>query len=129
MAAKTTGTNFTNATGTTKTTIYTAGASGARLLSINAVTSDTFPNDVNLFIQPGGSGTVYNIGGKTVDAQAGDLVASTIPSVNLLDPSQISGILSDGTIQLAASDVVQAAVVAAVTSGKTLTIVVQGSDY
>ncbi len=129
LTPKTAGTNFTNATGTTKTTIYTAGSNGARLLSINAVTSDTFANDVNLFIQPGGSGTVYNIGGKTVAAQAGDLVVSTTPSVNLLDPSQVSGILADGTIQLGASDVVQAAVVAAVTSGKTLSIVVQAGDY
>jgi hypothetical protein len=126
----TTGANLTNATGAgTKVTICTAGSNGARILSINAVTSDTADNDVNLFIQPGGSGTVYNIGGKTVAAGSGDLVASTTPSVNLLDPSQVSGILPDGTIQLAASDVLQAATVAIVTSGKTLSIVTFSGNY
>jgi hypothetical protein len=127
---KTTGANLTNATGAgTKVTICTAGANGARILSINAVTSDTADNDVNLFIQPGGSGTVYNIGGKTVPAGSGDLVASTTPSVDVLDPSQIAGILGDGTLVLGAGDVLQAATVAIVTSGKTLSLITESGDY
>jgi hypothetical protein len=130
LTPKTTGTNFSNATGTTKTTIFTAGSNGSRVLAINATTDDTAANDVNLHLQPGGSGTVFNLGGKRVAIASGNVVASTIASVSLLDASQMPGvILSDGSIQLAASDVLQAGVVAAVTSGKTLTIVIQAIDY
>lgn len=129
LTPKVVGTNFTNATGTTKTTIYTAGANGARVLGIGATTSDTSANDVNLYIQVGGSGTVYNIGGKRVPIASGDAVASTIAAVQLLDTGQIPFLLPDGTLQLGAGDVLQAGVVAAVTSAKTLTIVVQAIDY
>lgn len=129
LTPKTTGTNFTNATGTTVTTICTAGANGARVLTVNATTSDTAANDVNLYVQPGGSGTAFNIGGKRVAIASGNVVASTIPSTNLLDATQIPSLLSDGSLQLAAGDVLQAGVVAAVTSAKTLTIVVQSTDY
>lgn len=130
LTPKTTGTNFVNATGAgTKQTICTAGANGARVLAIGATTSDTAANDVNLFLQPGGSGTVYNIGGKRVPIAAGDAVASTIPATQLLDPTQLPFLLSDGSLELGPSDVLQAATVAVVTSGKTLSILVQSIDY
>lgn len=120
---------FANADSTTKKTLYTAGANGALVLGIGAVTSDTAANDVNLYVQSGGAGTVANIGGKRVPLASGDVVASTIPAVNLLDRAQIPSLLSDGTLQLGPNDVLQAGVVAAVTSGKTLTIVTQAADY
>lgn len=126
---KTQGTNFTNATGTTKTTIFTAGANGARLLSVSAVTSDTAANDVNLYVQVGGSGTVFNLGGKRVPIAAGDVVANTIAGVQLLDVGQFPGLQPDGSLLLGPADVVQAGVVAAVTAAKTLTIFAQGLDY
>lgn len=130
LTPKTVGTDFVNATGTTVTTIYTAGSNGARVIAVNAVTSDTSANNVNLYIQPGGTGTAYNIGGKQVPIASGNVVASTIASVNLLDSGQMPGaILADGSIILAASDKLQAGVVAAVTAAKTLTIVVQALDY
>lgn len=110
-------------------TIYTAGANGARVLSVNAVTNDTAANDVNLYIQVGGSGTAYNIGGKRVPIASGNVVASTIASTQLLDSGQIPGLLSDGSLQLGAADVLQAGVVATVTAAKTLTIVALGIDY
>ncbi len=129
LTPKTQGTNFTNGTGTTKTTIYTAGANGARVLSVGAVTSDTSPNDVNLYLQVGGSGTVYNLGGKRVPAGSGDVVASTTAGIQLLDVGQFPGLQPDGSLLLGAGDVVQAGVVAAVTAAKTLSIVVQALDY
>lgn len=129
LTPKTTGTAFTNATGTTVTTICTAGANGSRVLSVNAVTSDSSPNDVNLYVKVGGAGTAFNLGGKRVPASSGDVVASTTASVSLLDATQIPTILADGSIQLGASDVLQAGVVAAVTSGKTLTIFASSIDY
>lgn len=129
LTPKVQGTNFTNATGTTKTTIYTAGANGARVLSIGATTTDTAANDVNLHVQIAGAGTVFNLGGKRVAIASGDAVASTIAAVQLLDTGQIPMLLADGSLQLGAGDVLQAGVVAAVTSTKTLTVVVQAIDY
>lgn len=130
LTPKTTGANLTNATGAgVKVTICTAGANGSRILAIGATTSDTAANDVNLFIQPGGAGTIYNIGGKRVTIAAGDLVASTIPAISLLDATQLPFLLSDGSIQLGPNDILQAATVAIVTSGKTLSIVTQSIDY
>lgn len=126
---KTQGTNFTNATGTTKTTVFTAGVEGARLLSLQAVTSDTSPNDVNIYVQVAGSGTVYNLGGKRVPLASGDVVANTIAGIQLLDVGQFPGLQPDGSLLLGPGDVVQAGVVAAVTAAKTLTIFAQGLDY
>jgi hypothetical protein len=121
---------FVNADGTAAKTLYTAGANGARILSVIAVTNDTAANDVNLLLKTnGGAGTARNIGGKRVPIASGDAVASTIPSVNLLDPAQIPGLMSDNSLQLGAGDVLQVAPVAAVTAAKTLTIVVQAIDY
>lgn len=129
LTPKTQATAFTNATGTTVTAIYTAGANGARVLGIGAVTSDTSANDVNLYIKVGGSGSFVNIGGKRVPIASGNVVASTIAAVQLLDTGQIPMLLPDGSLQLGASDVLGAGVVAAVTSGKELDIVVQAIDY
>ena len=127
---KTLVTTFVNADGTTTKTIYTAGSNGgARVLSIFATTSDTAANDVNLYLQTGGAGTIGNIGGKRVPLASGDVVGSTVPGVNLLDVTQLPALLSDGSIQLGALDVVQAGVFAAVTAAKTLTIVVIAIDY
>jgi len=130
LTPKTNDVTFVNGDGTTAKTLYTAGASGSRILSINAVTSDTAANDVNILVKTnGGGGTARNIGGKRVPAGSGDQVASTTTSVQLLDPAQIAGLLSDGSLQLGATDVLQVAPVAAVTAAKTLTIVVQAADY
>lgn len=114
---------------TTLKTLYTAGANGARILSVIAVTNDSAANDVNLYVQVGGSGTAANIGGKRVPIASGNVVASTIPSAQLLDPTQIPGLLSDGSLQLGPGDVLQASVVATVTTAKTLTILTQAIDY
>ena len=130
LVPKTTGVNFVNATGAgVKQTICTAGANGARVIGIGATTSDTAANDVNLFVQPGGSGTVYNIGGKRVPLASGDLVASTVAATQLLDTGQMPFLLPDGSLQLGPNDVLQAATVAAVTAAKTLSIVTQSTDY
>lgn len=129
LTPKTQGTVIQPADTTTPKAIYTAGANGARVIGINAVTDDTAANDVNLYVQVAGAGSNYNIGGKRVAIASGNVVASTIPSVSLLDAAQIPSILADGSIQLGASDVLKAGVVATVTAAKTLTIVVQATDY
>ncbi len=130
LTPKTADVTFVNADGTTAKTLYTAGANGARILAINCVTSDTAANDLNVLVKTaGGGGTARNIGGKRVPIASGDQVASTITSINLLDPAQIACLLPDGSLQLGASDVLQIAPVAAVTAAKTLTIVVIAVDY
>lgn len=129
LTPKTQGTEILPADTTTLKTLFTAGANGARVLSVNAVTSDTAANDLNLYVQVGGAGTNFNIGGKRVAIASGNVVASTIPSVNVLDGTQITGLLADGSLQLGAGDVLKAGVVATVTAAKAVQIVVQAVDY
>ncbi len=126
--AKTQGTQFANADGTTAKTIYTAGANGSRILSVNAVTTDTAVNDVALSVQVGGSGTSYPIGAVAVAAGSGNNANPPTASVELLG-TQIAGLLADGSLQLGAGDTLQAAVLAAVTTATTLTLFVQASDF
>lgn len=114
---------------TTPKAIYTAGSNGARVLGIGATTDDTAANDVNLYVQVAGAGTARNIGGKRVAIASGNVVASTIAAVSLLDTGQIPSLLPDGSLLLGPSDVLQAGVVATVTAAKTLNIFVQGVDY
>lgn len=127
--AKTQGTQFANADGTTAKTIYTAGTNGSRILSVNAVTTDTAVNDVALSVQVGGSGTSYPVGAVAVAAGSGNNANPPTASVELLLGASIAGLLADGSLQLGANDTLQAAVLAAVTSGKTLTLFVQASDF
>ena len=126
---KTQVTSLANADGTGNKTIYTAGANGTILLGIGVTTSDTSPNDLNLYEQVAGAGSALNIGGKRVPLGSGDHVASPIAAVQLLDRTQIPSLLPDGTLQLGALDVLQVAAVAAVTSGKQANIFVQALDY
>lgn len=129
LAPKTQVTFIQPADTTTPKAIYTAGPNGARVIGIGATTNDTAPNDVNLYVQVGGTGTAQNIGGKRVPAASGDVVASTIAAVSMLDQGQIPCLLPDGSLLLGPNDVLKAGVVAAVTTGKTLNIFVQGIDY
>lgn len=109
--------------------IYTAGANGARVIGIGATTDDTVAEDVNLYVQVAGAGTARNIGGKRVPIASGNVVASTIPAVSLLDSGQIPSLLPDGSLLLGPGDVLQAGVAATVTAAKTLNIFVQALDY
>jgi len=112
-----------------ETTIYTAGSNGARVLAVNAQTSDTSVNDVALYVQVGGSGTAYPLGAVAVTALAGLNANPPTAAISLLAAAQIPTLLADGSLQLGAGDTLQAAVLAAVTAAKTLTIFVQAIDY
>lgn len=129
-APKTAGVQFANADGTTKKTLLTAGANGALVLGVEATTTDTAANDVGLYVQVGGAGTEYPIGGKRVAAGSGDATAAN-PSaaVQVLDMGQLPFLLPDGSLQLGPGDVLKAAVQAAVTAAKTLTLVAQYGDF
>lgn len=125
---KTAAVTFVNADGTAAKALVTAGANGSRVLSINAITDDTSANDVLLSLQLLGSGTVYGLGGKRVPLASGT-GANPATSVQILDAAQIAGLLADGSLQLAGTDILKVAPFAAVTAAKTLTIVVQYADY
>lgn len=115
---------------TTKKTLVTAGANGALVLGIEATTTDTAVNDVGLYVQIGGAGTDFPIGGKRVAALSGDATtANPTAGVQLLDVGQMPFLLPDGSLQLGAGDVLKAAVQATVTAAKTLTLVAQYGDY
>lgn len=129
LTPKTQVTAFTNADTTTPKAIYTAGSNGARVVGIGATTSDSAANDCNLYVQVGGGGTARNIGGKRVAIASGDVVASTIAAVSLLDAGQIPCLLPDGSLLLGAGDVLQLGLVATMTAAKTLNIFVQALDY
>lgn len=116
---------------TTKKTVLTAGANGCRVTAINVSTDDTVVEDVGLFIQIGGSGSVVPIGTKRVALRSGDptLANNTTPSVNLLDAAYIASLDLDGTLALGPGDVLQVAVLATITAAKTTTFVGLYGDY
>ena len=120
-----------NSDGTTKKTLLTIGSNGGRVSAIIVSTDDTAAEDFGLYVQRGGSGTVYPLGTKRVALRSGDptLANNTAPAVNLLDASYIPVLEPDGTLPLGASDVVQVGVQAAVTSGKTATVFAVYGDY
>lgn len=127
---KTAAVQVANADGTTKKTLLTAGANGCIVLGIEATTTDTALNDVGLYVQIGGAGTAYPIGGKRVALSSGDAtIANPSAAVSLLDSGQMPFLLPDGSLQLGAGDVLQVAVQTAVTAAKTLTVFAQYGDY
>ncbi len=126
---KTAAQTFANADATALKTLYTAGANGSRIMGIGATTTDTSANDVELYVLVGGVGTAQPIGGGRVAALAGSIAAPVSAAVSLLSATQIPMLLSDGSLQLGAADILQASVQAAVTAAKTLTVVVQAGDY
>jgi len=127
---KTAAVQFANGDGTSLKTLLTAGSNGSLVLGVEATTTDTAANDVGLYVQIGGSGTNYPIGGKRVPAGSGDATASNpTAAVQVLDVGQLPFLLPDGTLQLGAGDVLKAGVQAAVTSAKTLTLLAQYGDF
>lgn len=129
-APKTAAVQITNADGTTHKTLLTAGVNGSLVLGIAATTTDTTANDVGLYVQIGGSGTEYPIGGKRVAAGSGDATAANpTAAVQVLDVGQLPFLLPDGSLQLGAGDTLRVAVQAAVTAGKTVTLLAQYGDY
>ena len=99
--------------------------------SINISTDDTAANDVGLYLQPGGSGTVYPLTSKRAAARSGDPTVAnpTAIAVNLLDLGVMPALETDGSLTIAAGDVLQVGVQAAVTAAKTLTVVAIYGDY
>jgi hypothetical protein len=127
----------TNATGagtlgsdTNGVTIFTASASGSRVYSLVANTSDSAANNVLIYILSGAS--VRPLGVVNVPINSGNL--GTIVNVDCLNPAVMNGMPIDNTgkryIELGANEVLKFAVLTtAVTATKSCFLTCQAADY
>lgn len=118
--------------GTNVQIVFTASASGSRIYSLIASTTDTAA--VNLFIQidKGGTGTTYMpIAQVNVPINSGN-IASTL-MVDCLNPSVAVGLPIDNVgkryIELAANDKLVVSTVANMTAAKVCYVTAMGADY
>ena len=104
-------------------TVYTAGASGSKVTSLNAVSTDTVARDVQVSIT--NAGTSYPIGTVTVPIGAGN--SGTVASVNMLDITKLVGLAldSDGNpeLLLISGDTLTVSALTTVTAAKAITII------
>lgn len=121
--------NIVNADGQTQKTVYTAGASGSKITSLIATSTDTSSRDVEISITNGG--TSYAIG--TVSVVAGAGTSSGVNSVNMLNLSNIPGLPVDSDGQpyllLISGDTLTLSALVSVTTAKTITISAFGGDF
>lgn len=111
-----------NADAQNQKTVYTAGASGSKVTSLIAVSTDTSARDVQVSITNGG--TSYPLGTVSVPAGAGN--SSSVASCNLLDVTKLVGLAldSDGNpyIHLISGDTLTVSALATVTTAKLITV-------
>ena len=109
-------------------TLFTAGASGSKVVGVNATSDDTSARDIQIGITR--SGTFYPLGTKSVAITAGQVTGT--PAANLLDPSVIAGLSFDSDNQpyllLKSGDTVQVKSLTTVTAAKTISITAWGGD-
>jgi hypothetical protein len=116
---------FVNADGTTPKDLVVAGADGTKVIRINAVSDDTATVNMQVFIHDGSA--AYLLGTAAVATLAG--TNGTTASKNLLDPALVWGVDRDGELLIPAGYKVQVAPKAAVTAGKTVTVIGLAGDY
>lgn len=118
-----------NADGTNWVTIYTAPADDATIKSLSCVCNDTAARDIRLGLEI--DSTVYQFG--TVNVPIGSGTNGTAPAVDLLSPAALPMLPADRNgkriLTLPGGTVLKAAALAAVTSGKTLTIAALAEIY
>ena len=125
-----------NATSTTITTLLTAGTNGSRVGWINAATSDTAINNVTFYLYNGT--TSYPIG--VIQIPAGSGATYNVPPISVLNYVNLSTSTQnfpqftfDGNgnkfLYLASGWSLQVSVLAAVTSGKQLTLTAQVENF
>jgi hypothetical protein len=107
---------------TSQKTVYTAGASGSKVSSLLATSTDTVARDVQVSITNGG--TSFPLGTVSVVIGAGS--TSGVPAVNLLDPTKLVGLAldSDGNpfIHLISGDTLTVAAQTTVTTAKAISV-------
>jgi hypothetical protein len=112
-------TTVANADGTTKKTVLTAGTNGTRLDSLHICSDDTAQTLLNFYLNAGSSDSF--IGQVAIPAGAGSGSTSWQEGLATLN--------SNLAMALAAGAILKVAANAAVTSGKTVTIVAFAGDY
>lgn len=120
---------FVNADSTTAKTVFTAGANDSDLKMLTLTSDDTASVNMHVYYKTGG--TAYLIG--TVRAVTLSGTDGAANAIDLLNSTALPFLPVDDAgkryIPVKNGDVVQVAPVAAVTSGKTATIVALGYDY
>lgn len=112
-------------------TCFSASASGSRVYSLIATTTDTVA--VNLFLQIVGSDgtTVKPIGQINVPANSGNIASTLV--VDCLNSTVVVGLPIDNTgkryVELGASETLRVSVVANMTATKHCYVTAQGADY
>ncbi len=116
---------------TNAVTVVTASASGSRVYSLIASTTDTAAVNLYLQIVDSGGTVVRPIGQINVPLRSGD-TASTL-MVDCLDPTVCKGLPMDNTgkryIELGASETLRVSVVATMTAAKHCYVAAQYADY
>ncbi len=111
-----------NADAQAQKTVYTAGANGSKVTGLIAQSTDTSARDVQVSITNGG--TSYPLGTVAVPIGAGN--SGTVPSVNLINATQMPGIPvdSDGNpyLLLQSGDTLTVSALTTVTAAKLITV-------
>lgn len=118
---------FANADGTTFKSLMTVGASGSRLDSLIASSTDTVSNVLQLAVQV--SAVDYVIGEITIPANAG--TNGVVKSVAVLNPTDIPGLVytENGALYLGVGSVLRARMKTAVAGAFGVQLVGLGADY
>lgn len=118
---------FANADGTSFKTLMTPGASGSRLDSLSASSTDSVSNVLQLAVNK--SGVDYVLGEVTVPANAG--TNGTVKSVACLNPTDIPCLTytEGGALYLESGAVLKARMKTAVAGAFTVQLIGLGGDY
>ncbi len=118
--------SFINADGTTAKKVFTPEATdGGAVMQINVTSTDT--SDVVMQVNVNNGSTSFLLG--SVNVPAGSGTNGVLPSVNILDPSMITGLQNDGSLTVLGGHTVQVNPVSAVTATFSVDIVPQSGDY
>jgi len=115
-----------NADGTTPVDVVTGGTDGSLVQDLTAVSTDTDPAALILWINDGT--TSYQLGRVAIPASAGN---SANPAVSLLNTSDIPALAkrADGAILLAAGEKLQVSAEAAITAATQITVIPLGGHF
>ena len=123
------GVQIANTDSTTKKLLCGAGTNGTKIEFIQASTTDTSNNTLQLYLY---DGTTYHLV-TTYTVTAGSGNSGTVAAFNILNSSQVPAFPYDSNgnkyIYLKNGWSLYVGVTVAVTSGKTLDIIAQGEDY
>ena len=126
LSAATAGSLNSNSNGVS---VFSASASGSRVYSLIASTTDTANVDLYLYVLSGA--TVMNFGQVNIPLRSGDVATSS--SIDCLDPSVVPGLPIDNTgkryVELASNNDLKVSTVANMTAGKVCTVMAMGGDY